>query len=268
MTAPGILQENVGRLKTRMGACFLGSHAVFRGRDLHKELGDAKWIDLYVLGITGRRFGEAQLRLLEAFWSYTSYPDARIWNNRAAALAGTARSTGNLGVSAALALSEASIYGRGIDIRAIDFFIRARAAEAAGADLDAFVRRDLAERRTIAGYGRPIASGDERIGPIMALAQSLGLADGPHVKLAYRVGERLIAGRFRMHMNYGAILAALAADLGFSPREYYLFMQPAFLAGMLPCYIEAAEKPEGTLFPLACRDVAYVGKPKREWSPP
>jgi hypothetical protein len=268
MKGPALLQENVGRLKSRMGACFVGSHAVFRGRDLHKELGDAKWIDVYVLGITGRRFGDAELRLLEAFWSYTSYPDARIWNNRAAALAGASRSTGNLGVSAALALSEATIYGRGIDIRAIDFFIRARAASEAGADLGAFVREELSARRSIAGYGRPIASGDERIGPIMALARSLGLADGPHVKLAYAVGESLLAGRFRMHMNYGAILAALAADLGFSPREYYLFMQPAFLAGMLPCYIEAAEKPAGSLFPLACRDVAYVGKPKREWSSP
>ena len=45
---------------------------------------------------------------MHALWVNTSYPDARIWNNRVAALAGSARSTGNLGVSAALAVSEAS----------------------------------------------------------------------------------------------------------------------------------------------------------------
>jgi hypothetical protein len=268
MNGPALLEENVGRIQSRMGACFLGSHAVFRGKDLHAELGDAKWIDVYLFGITGRRFSDPQLRLLEAFWSYTSYPDARIWNNRVAALAGSARSTGNLGVSAALALSEASIYGRGIDIRAIDFFLRARAETAAGKDLGPWVLRELSERRSIAGYGRPIASGDERIVPILKLARDLGLADGPYLELAHAVEKILLDGRMRMRMNYGAVLAALAADLGFSPREYYLFMHPAFLAGMLPCYIEAAAKPEGTLFPLACGDVAYSGTPKRNWIKP
>jgi hypothetical protein len=266
MSGPELLQENVGRLRTRMGACFVGSHAVFRGKDLHAELGGSGWIDLYLFGITGRRFPAPQLRLLEAFWTHTSYPDARIWNNRVAALAGTSRSTGNLGVSAALALSEASIYGRGIDIRAIDFFRRARAMEEAGGELAPWVLGELEARRSLAGYGRPIASGDERIKPILELARSLGLAEGPHLKLAHTVEEILLAARLRMRMNYGAVLAALAADLGFAPREYYLFMHPAFLAGMLPCYIEAAERPEGTLFPLACKDVAYLGVPKRPWN--
>lgn len=268
MNGPGLLLENVGRIESRMGACFLGSHAIFRGKDLHAELGDAKWIDVYLFGITGRRFPDAQLLLLEAFWSYTSYPDARIWNNRVAALAGSTRSTGNLGVSAALALSEASIYGRGIDIRAIDFLIRTRAELAGGGELEPWVRKELAARRSLAGYGRPIASGDERIGPILKMARSQGLGDGPYLRLAHAIEDCLLGSRLRMHMNYGAILAALAADMGFSPREYYLFMYPAFLAGMLPCYIEASEKPEGTLFPLACGDVAYLGVPKRKWKKP
>ena len=75
---PEALRQYVGRLKTRMGACFLGSHVVFRGKKLHAELGDARWIDLYLFGITGRRFEDRELRLLETIWSYTSYPDARI----------------------------------------------------------------------------------------------------------------------------------------------------------------------------------------------
>ena len=117
-TGPDALRENVGKVQSRVGGCFMGSHVVFRGKDLHAELGDASWLDLYLFGITGRRFSSAQLRLLEAMWVYTSYPDARIWNNRVAALAGSARSTGNLAISAALAASEAAIFGRGIDLRA------------------------------------------------------------------------------------------------------------------------------------------------------
>ncbi len=114
-TGPDALRENVGKVRSRVGGCFMGSHVVFRGKDLHAELGDASWLDLYLFGITGRRFSSAQLRLLEAVWVYTSYPDARIWNNRVAALAGSARSTGNLAISAALAASEAAIFGRGIE---------------------------------------------------------------------------------------------------------------------------------------------------------
>jgi hypothetical protein len=263
---PELLRQNVGRLKSGVGACFIGSHVMFRGKDLHAELGDARWIEVYLFGITGRRFAEAELRLLEAIWSYTSYPDARIWNNRVAALAGSARSTGNLAISAALAVSEAAIYGRGIDIRASDFLIRTRAELAAGGELGPWVRRELSERRSLAGYGRPISNRrDERLEPILRLARSLSLADGPHLQLAHDIERFLLESRLRMSMNYGAIAAALATDLGLSPREYYLYMHPAFVAGMLPCYIEASERPAGTFLPLPCHGVTYQGAAKRSW---
>lgn len=262
---PSLLQEAAGRLRTRMGGCFVGRQAVFRGRDLHAELMDMDWIELYAFGITGRRFTAPQLRMLHALWVCTSYPDARIWNNRVAALAGTTRSTGNLGVAAALAVSEASIYGRGIDIRAADFFIRTREALRQGATLDECVREELAAHRAIAGYGRPIANGDERIEPMMALARELGLHDGPHLKLAFELERFLVEGRWRWRMNYGALAAALGVDLGLSAREYYLFMFPAFLAGMPPCYLEASERPERAVLPIACEHVAYEGPAPRRW---
>lgn len=263
---PAQLTESVGRVKSRVGACFIGSHVVFRGQDLHADLGGARWMDVLLFGITGRRFSEAELRLLEAIWSHTSYPDARIWNNRVAALAGSTRSTGNLALSAALAVSEATIYGRGIDIRACDFLIRTRAELLAGGELGPWVRRELSERRSLAGYGRPVSNRkDERLDPILSLARSLGLGDGPHVKLAHDIESFLLESRLRMRMNYGAIAAALGADLGLSPRQYYLYMHTAFLAGMPPCYLDAAERPAGTFLPLPCEGVAYAGVPKRRW---
>src|SRR6478672_6176821 len=121
---PNILSKNVGSMKSRMGTFFPGSHVIFRGHDLHTELNHMDWMELYVFGITGRRFSKPELRLLNCVWTYTSYPDAGLWNNRVAGLAGSVRSTGNMAMSAALAVSEASIYGRGIDIRAIEFLYR------------------------------------------------------------------------------------------------------------------------------------------------
>ncbi len=257
-----------GTFRSRMGAFFPGSHVVFRGKVLHRDLKDADWVELYAFGITGRRFTADETRLLHAIWAYTSYPDVRIWNNRVAGLGGSARSSGNLSVAAALAVSEASIYGRGIDVRAADFFVRTRLRIEGGASLIDCIRDELAARRSIAGYGRPVVSGDERIEPALALARSLGRADGPYLRLAHEVAETLEAGRWRLRMNYGAIAAALALDLGLSPTEYYYFMIPAFLAGMPPCHIESAERPAGTLFALACDDIRYAGVPARRWHRP
>ncbi|RZI81598.1 MAG: citryl-CoA lyase [Rubrivivax sp.] len=265
MTGPQRLAQAAGRLKTKVGAAFPGERAVFRGHDLHTGLKDMGWIDLCAFGITGRRLSAAQLKLVESMWVWTSYPDARIWNNRVAALAGSTRSTPALALSAGQAVSEAMIYGRRNEFRALAFFKRTHQAMLAGASLGDCIDQHLAQQGKLAGYGRPLASGDERIGPTMALARELGLADGPHVTLAFEV-DRLLQARGRpLRMNFGALVSAFGADFGFSPRDCNLFYFPIFLAGMQPCYVEAADQPPGTLFPTACADVAYEGRGKRAW---
>lgn len=262
------LESWTGPLRTTMGGCFPGERAVFRGHDLH-DLRDADWLDLYVFGICGRRHTPSQLKVLHAIWVNTSYPDARLWNNRVAALAGSARSTGILAISAALATSEAAIYGRQIDLAIADFLVRARAGIAAGHPLAELVTDELRINRSIGGYGRPVAksAADERNAVVLALAEREGLADGEHVKLAFAIEEVLLAGRWRMRMNYAALAAALALDIGLAPREYYLYLLPSFLAGMPPCFIEAGERPEQATFPLPCRALIYQGPPRRSWLP-
>jgi hypothetical protein len=262
---PALLQENVGVLKSRMGTFYPGSHVIYRGHDLHKDLKDMDWVELYLFGITGRRFTREQLRLMHSIWTYTSYPDVRLWNNRVAGLAGSSRSTGTLGLAAAMAVSEASIYGRGSDMRAIDFLIRTLRKLDEGGDLDECIRLELELHRSISGYGRPLVNADERIEPLLALAKSLGLDQGPYLRLALAVEEKLLAGRWRMKMNYAGVVAPLVADIGLTPREYYLYLFPAFLAGMPPCFIEASDRAEGTLYPLACSDILYDGQPQRNW---
>ena len=44
MKGPELLAAEAGILRTRVGACWPGSHAVFRGHDLHQEFHDADWI--------------------------------------------------------------------------------------------------------------------------------------------------------------------------------------------------------------------------------
>lgn len=262
---PAVLAAAAGTVHSRVGACFPGSHAVFRGHDLHRELQDLDWIALHLFSITGRRFPASERRLLEAIWTCTSYPDVRIWNNRVAGLAGATRSTGTLGLAAAMAVSEAAIYGRGIEIRATAFLVRTREAMAAGRTLEECILAEMAVHRSIAGYGRPVVNGDERIPHILALARELGLDQGPHLRLAHEVDAWLRASRWQKTINYGAVVTALAADLGLSPREFYLYMFPTFLAGMTPCYLEALERPEGALYVTPCSAIAYAGPAPRRW---
>ena len=232
---------------------------------LHADLKDMSWMELYLFSITGRRFTAAQLKVLNAIWTYTSFPEPRLWNNRVAALAGTARSTGALGVAAAVAVSEASIYGRRPDIRAIDFLLRAKKRLDAGETLIDVIEDELHRYRGISGYGRPITRTDERIPHMQTLLRRTGMDEGPYVRLCVDIEKTLLDRRLRLHMNIAALYSAVALELGFTPRQYYLFMIPCFVAGMLPCAIEASEKPEGTFFPLRCERLVYAGRPRRHW---
>ncbi len=251
---------------TDLGAFFPGERVVFRGVDLFKDLKDKSWMELLMYGITGRVFTANQIALFEHLWTLSvSYPDPRIWNNRIAALAGTAHSTGNLGVGAAIAVTEATVYGQRTNVGAIDFLIRAKKAFDGGKNLNDIVKNELKKFRVIYGYGRPLTNVDERIRPVLEMAKELGLQDGPHTKLAFNVDEIFLEGRWRMRLNIGGLAAALCADQGLSVREYYYYLIPAYIGGIIPCYVDAVEHQEGTFFPFRCSRIKYTGPGLRSW---
>lgn len=267
MSGPETLEAYEGPLRTKVGACFPGERAVFRGHDLHADLKDMDWVELYVFGITGRRFSPQQIKVLHALWTFTSYPDPRLWNNRVAALAGSARSTGALGIAAAIAVSEASIYGWQPEIAAADFLVRARTKMKTGESLQEVLQQELQQHRRILGYGRPVATlqVDERIPAILARMEHEQIAQGPYLQLAFEIERGLVQMGRKLPINYAAVIVAIPLDMGFSPRECYLFLQPSFLAGMPPCYLEATERPEGTTFFLRCSQLHYEGPALRRW---
>ena len=265
MTGQELLAAQVGVLRTSVGACWPGTRAVFRGQDLHRDLDGMSWMGLYVFGITGRRFAANELRVLEGIWTMTSYPDTRLWNNRVAALAANARSASVLGLSAAIASTEAGVFGGGPGLQAIDFFLRAGAQRREGGEVEAIVAAELLAHRRILGFGRPINSTDERLPPLMRLVEREGLADGLHYRMAFDVEQALLRRKPFLKLNFAGLTAALAADLGFTARQYQLYNILKTLAGMPPCIVEAAEKPEGTLLPTPCVNVVYEGRAPRSW---
>ena len=252
--------------QTELGGSIPGERVVVRGKDLFTELEGYSWLKLLLFMVTGREFEDKAVDLLDKIWALTiSYPDPRVWNNRVGALAGTVRSTGNLGVGAGAAVSEAKIYGGQANIAAIDFIKECSNRIDAGEKLEVIIKEELKINRAIYGYGRPIASGDERIKPIKKLMVMNGYADGKHVQLANQIEQYLMSGRWRLQMNITGLAAAVGADMGFSNKEYYLYAVNGFNAGITACYADASSKDEGTLFPLRCNRIEYGGIGNRKW---
>ncbi|WP_250654825.1 hypothetical protein [Alkalimarinus coralli] len=256
------LSEN--KLVTSMGKAYLCDRVVMRGKDLHNELGQLDWFSLYFFSITGRMLKESELKLLNFFWVGTSYPDSSIWPNHISALAGSSRSTSSLSLMAGMAVSEASIYGRRPERKALDFFYRAGKAVDNGVSVEDFVDEQIKQKKTIYGYGRPLARIDERVPHTLKLVEELGLDKGKHLAIALKVYHYLNDTK-GLSMNIAAIDAALGADLGLSPEEYQLFMSPCFIAGMVPCYQDTRDRAEGSFFPVRCEKIIYSGHPIRKW---
>ena len=266
----GELERHEDRWETDLGTLVPGKGAVLRGRDLLRELGRERWMGLYLYALTGRRLEDRALRLLEGIWVLCcSYPDPRLWNNRVAALAGSARAPGGLALGAALAASEGELYGAVPAAQALALLQQLRSREAAGEPLEALVRAELRRRRRLPGYGRPLVRGDERLAPLLELARELGLDGGPFLALALRVDEVLARGRWRVRLNAAGLAAALAGDLGLTPRELHLYLLPCFTAGIVACYADARDHhPPGSFLPLRCDRVRYTGPPPRPWRRP
>ncbi|MBI4357210.1 MAG: hypothetical protein HY559_04975 [Gammaproteobacteria bacterium] len=256
------LFNSENRWVSLMGKVFPTERVVFRGKDLHLDLKDLSWFELYLYGITGRFFSERELKILNYIWVSTSYPDPRVWNNRVAALAGTTRSTGPLALGASISVSEATLYGGRPFVAGIDFFLRAQKSIEEGCPLDAFIDQELKACKTIYGYGRAMVRGDERVPHMIKFIRELNFDEGTYVKLAFEV-ENILKNKKQLVMNIGALYNALAADLGLSPFEYSSFMILVFVAGMAPCYMEAAQKKEGCFFPIRCSNLVYEGAQKR-----
>jgi hypothetical protein len=258
------LYNSEDRIITKMGRSFLGERVVFRGQDLHHQLSDLSWVELHAFGITGKKYTPDQVKLLNFIWSATSYPDKSIWPNHIAALAGSYQTTPALGLSASIAACDADIFG-GKPLRAAaDFFIRAQSHLDTGGELETYVLFELKTHRTIFGYGRPLASSDERIPHTIKFVRDLDLPTTRYFDLAIKIAVILKKNK-RMNMNAAALFSAIGMDLGFTPKTFHIYMTLCFVAGMAPCYLEAETQEEGTFLPTRCDRVKYTGAAKRKW---
>ena len=253
-------------LRTAVGALSPGERVIFRGRVLHQDMRDWSWLKLWAFSITGRELADPALKLLNAMWVYTSFPDVRLWNNRVAALASSARSTPISALAASVAVEESYVFGAGPELECSRFLVRALAQEARGLSLQDIIDAEIRDNGRVAGYGRPLTAQDERMQPLLAAARAQALDQGPHLALMNRLAQAFESRKNALKPNYAALICALGADLGFSAEQFVLFLGLLLTAGTPPCQLEWAEQPENAFMRTALSQVNYVGPEERNWS--
>ncbi|MDX2465626.1 MAG: hypothetical protein QNK31_14080 [Porticoccus sp.] len=266
MTGPELLKFYEDNWETTFGACFPGEQRiVVRGVDLFDSFKQSGWMEYLLFVVTGKR-DKKLANLLESIWVYcTSFPDPRLWNNRVASLAATTRSTAALGVSAGVAVSEATLYGLKPIKGVSDFLLRVQEKLDQGIGLDLIIEKEMSLNRSIYGYGRPITENDERIPPVLKMIKNNGYFGGNYLSLAFEI-EKKLQKKYKVQMNIAAVYGALLCDQKFTPMEAYYMATLSFSAGMFGAYIDALDKPSGAFFPIHTCRINYKGVAKsRVW---
>jgi len=266
---------------TEMGGWQPGKEVILRGRSLLSDLDSLTWMGLVIFTITGEIPKPKQVRLYEGIWLIsTSFPDPRLWNNRVAALACSVRSTPALGISAGIAVSEATIYGHRPLVACFELLHKVKHELDKGDKLSELLQAlystttehrpgfgKVRQPAKIPGFGRPITPVDERIQPLKKRARECDCHEGDMFRLAFSIESELLKIAPELKMNIALLMAALCADQGMSSRQFYYFITLCFSAGILACGIDAEQHKEGSFFPLPCKAIHYHGVAKRLWKP-
>ena len=270
ITTNQMLEQCEDNWQTSMGGMLfdqgLVSAVLLRGKDIFTELRDKTWVEYLLFAVTGSE-NPKLARLIEGIWVISSsYPDPRLWNNRVAAFAGTARSTGHLAVAGAVAVTEASIYGGQPILKVADFLSRAANQLQQGEQLQQVLDTELIQNGKIYGYGRPGFCEDERIQPLLNYTEEADVKRGRHTELVFAIEKYFVNCKRRLQPNIAALAASFLLDQGLKAREIYYIYILGFSGGFLSCYLDAQAQPEGALFPLRSKRIKYCGVAPRSWS--
>lgn len=260
-------EQRRGRILTRKGGWVIGEAVYNHGYSMLDDLvGEASFFQVLALNTVGRMVERSFADWLEALFICLSWPDSRIWCNQVGSLAGTLRASPVAAVCSGILASDAKMYGPGCMTTAWDFIVGALRDNNAGLSpkgiIDCHPNRGNGGIPVIAGYARPVATGDERIAAMERTADKLGLKDGEHLSLAYEI-EKIMQTKWDERMNLAGYCAAFFADQGFTAQEVYRLLSCWVNSGVHACYAEAADQPPESFFPLHCEDIDYQGKPPR-----
>lgn len=268
--------------QTGVGAWIAGESVVMHGKNILQSMQGKSWTEMMLFAITGKEINANQANFLDEVLVLSGcIPDPRLWNNRIAALAGTARSSSTLALGVATIASDATVYGFQPAVGAFLMFREILEKLKQGNNLRDLLSARLAERkkaergsaakgknRTIdclPGYGRPIAKGDERIPPLMNVLERYGFHEGESIKLAYAIQNQLHEMGYKLNLNLGGLISAIGVDQKLGVQEFLHYVTYCFYPGLMVCYDDAIGHPEGSFFPMRCEQIDYKGQSERQW---
>lgn len=253
-------------IRTHRGGWKRGEKIISHGYSLMDDLvGEKSYFQLLLMNILGtlpeRRLGD----WLEAVFSCMSFPDARIWCNQIGALAGSSRVSPPGGILPGVLASDSTMYGPGTVPDTHTFLAAAREEYQAGDSIETIVVRRSRRKGTkpvIPGFGRPLATGDERVNRMEVVARELGFELGETLRLAYGI-EKYLLEQHGESMNLATYTVAFLMDQGFNVTQIQDAGALMVAAGVVACYMDALESPAEMFLPLHCDDIEYTGPAPR-----
>lgn len=232
-------------------------------------VGHKSFFQVLVLNITGRLPDSKLGQWLEASFICLSWPDPRIWCNKIAAYAGTARITPVAAASIGSLAADSRMYGAGAIRKGTEFITQALHDYNNGVSIKTIIDTELQkntrgskDKAVIMGYARPLATGDERVVAMERVRVQLGFNVAPHLDLAFKIEEQLSVS-YNESMNMLGYCVAFMSDHDFTIDEIERIYSLWVNSGVHACYAEYRDRPAGTFLPLRCDDIEYLGHEAR-----
>lgn len=258
--------KNRNCIKTKKGGWIRGEGVFSHGYNLMDDLvGKVSYFQIFLLNITGKLPTKKLADWLEAEYSCMSFPDARIWCNQIGALAGSYRSAPPAGILAGTLAADSRMYGPGTARDVFKFLCQAKKELERGATIEEIVykrSRRSGIKPIIPGFGRPLATGDERVIRMEGVAAALGFEIGETLRLAYDI-EKFLLENYEESMNLATYTVAFLVDQNFTLHQIQACFSLMVAAGVAACFMEALENPADTFLPLRCDDIRYIGPESR-----
>ncbi len=258
----GPWDEQRGKIRTSTGGWKIGEGVTTHGYSLFDELvGKVSWFEVLILSITGKMPEPRLAKWTESIYSCLSFPDPRIWCNQIGSLAGAMKTSPVSGITAGIQASDSLMYGPGTAADTFEFLSFAMQQHNDGISIKKIVEskcRRPGSQPVIPGYGRPIATGDERVLVMNDVTEKLGFEWGAYMCLAREIDQYMLK-EYNESMNFATFIVAFLQDQRWNLEQIYQVTSLIVTAGVAACYSEAYDKPAETFLPLRCDDVEYRG---------
>lgn len=256
-----------GVIRSRKGGWVIGQGVYYGRYSLLDDLvGQVSYFQTLLLAVLDELPERRIADWVEAVYQCMSYPDPRIWCNHIGSLSGAVRSSSVAGVSAGILASDSSTYGPGVVMKEVYELYRNGLAQKKNKELLPQILRNCARRRgkrfIVSGFGRPIATADERIATMERVSKKLGLEAGPHLTFAYGM-ERYLLETQGESLNLTGYVVAVMMDFGWTRLQIQQTCSIIVTSGVAACYSEAYDNPPESFLPLRCEDIEYRGHAPR-----